>query len=189
MQAIYDHISAVLVGATVLLVVGTITRGSLEAAFSGGEHHVARAQEMVLASILTKDLRNVGAAGADDSIVAGTDSTLEVPAPVERGDSAVTVRYERVWDRSVDGTPIYRLERYVDDSLTATIEDLAVWRVYCLDENGDTLSYSGTSYQSGTRAFAIELELVPGAGRSTLGSGDSIRRRWTTILHPFHLEE
>ena len=188
MQAVLDHISAVLVGATVLLLVGTISRSSLDAALGGGEHHAARAEEVALASYLTHDLRNVGAAGADDPIVSGSDGSLEIEAPVRRGDSAATVRYERVSEHTADGETIYRVERYVDGDLTTTFEDLAKWRVVCLDANGDTLSYGGTAYKDDTRAFGVELTVAPGAGESSLGAGTSIRRRWATTIHPFHLD-
>lgn len=189
MQAILDHMSAVLVGATVLLLTVTISRSSLEAALGGSEHHVARAQEIALASRLTQDLRNVGAAGASEPIVSGSDASLEIEAPVRRGDSSATVRYVRVAEDSVDGTTIYRVERYVDDSLSVVFEDVTGWRVHCLDADGDTLSYAGTSYQTETRAFALELTVAPGVAEQTLGAGESIRRRWSTTIRPFHLNE
>lgn len=189
MQAIYDHIIAVLVGATVLLLVGTITRGSLEAAIGGNEHQVARAREVAMAGYLTQDLRNVGAAGAADPIVSGTDSTLEIEAPVQPGDSAATVRYERVTVAEHGGEPIYRVERYVDGTLTTEIGEVTGWRIYCLDVEGDTLSYGGTDYQTDTQTFAIEFEITPGVGRSTLGAGEATPRTWRTRVHPFHLND
>lgn len=189
MPAILDYVGSVLVGATVLLLVAMITESSLEAALGGNEHHVARATEMALAAHLTQDLRNVGAAGAPQPIVSGTDSTLVVQAPVRPGDSASTIRYERVRDAVYGEETVYRVERYVEDTLAIAFGNVTGWRVHCLDESGDTLSYGGGRYKTDTRTFALELSVEPGVGKETLGAGGATPRTWRTRIRPFHLND
>jgi hypothetical protein len=200
MWFIQDHLSSIIIGSVLLLVLIQVIVQGQEASVDLVQHYAGRAQATSLVTMMQGDLPNVGAGvdAADDAIVdyswSETGGTFTFQATTDTSTTATpqTIRYQLVAADSVevesDGVtetlPAYTLQRLVESGGTYVLTGASSSTILDLDLRllKDDETAVSTDLDE-TRIIEIELEML-----SSLGQDEAVGRiYWRTRFRPLNL--
>jgi hypothetical protein len=197
MQEWIGYLLATVVAGVVLLIVQSASFRGQEAAVAGIQYRAAKENAIDMASMMSRDFRNIGANYPDYpldpqmSIVqydtVAWPHVFRFVAQIEKGQPPDTVEYRWSPADSVDlgGTTVagFSLERWVGGGGSA----------YLSGANSNSITHLTISLEKSdggaivdpwdTRQIAVDMRSV-----STLGASSLVNEtRWNEVIHPMHL--
>ena len=194
MQFLIDHITSIVIGAVLILIVAGVQLRGQNSSVDATQYSAAKTRLLDLAQMMERDFSNIGA-GVSTAAMASAIQTFDTLSStrvfafygrVDQADpDSHLIRYEWVPTDSVtlknsQVVTTYQITRLVDGAYTASsLPTVTQVRIDLMDADSNAV---GGMY-SNTRFVSVDITAV-----SPLGVGDEIEQpRWQRIFRPANL--
>lgn len=155
MQFVLDNLVATIIATTVFIILLAVNFRNQSAAVEATNFYMLKQQQLTFIDVIKHDMQNVSR--LESVAEHATDSTFTFRAQTSSTDTTKQqVVYRRRRAGSFDGTPLYRIERYVNGTLAGGSPSvLTTWQIQALNDEDNPVA----DPNDGRRVY-IQLEMA-----------------------------